>query len=469
MEGIRGRYEEFHHVSYSDAAIRACITLAQRYISDRCLPDKAIDVLDEAGSRAHLSVGEVPEEIVRMEGDIEPVRVKKREAALRGDFREAAELHAEEKEKMRELQNAAESMRTSGEMETVTVNEDDVARAVSVITGIPVHKIARDESLRLMNMEKALQSVIIGQDEAISRVVKAIRRNRAGIKDPGKPIGTFLFLGPTGVGKTHLAKKIAEYMFDSADNIIRIDMSEYGEKFAVSRMIGAPPGYVGYQEGGQLSEQVRRKPYSVVLLDEIEKAHPDIFNVLLQVLDEGRLTDGSGRTVDFKNTILIMTSNIGSRELKDFGGGMGFTTSASDTSRSRKSIIDKAISKAFSPEFINRLDEQVYFNSLTQDDICKIIDIELGALSRRLEEMGCTLTIDKAAKKFIAEVGYDPKYGARPLKRAIQKYVEDPVSEAIIEGTGFAAEGIAGCAPMRSMRIALNSGKNGTVVKRPRS
>lgn len=469
MEGIRGRYEEFHHVTYTDAAIRACITLSQRYISDRCLPDKAIDVLDEAGSRAHLSVGELPEEVVRMEGDLEPVRVKKREAALRGDFREAARLRAEEKEKLVALKNRADALLTTGEIDTVTVNEDDVAKAVSVITGIPVHKIARDESLRLMNMEKALQSTIIGQDEAISRVVKAIRRNRAGIKDPGKPIGTFLFLGPTGVGKTHLAKKIAEYMFDSPDNIIRIDMSEYGEKFAVSRMIGAPPGYVGYQEGGQLSEQVRRKPYSVVLLDEVEKAHPDIFNVLLQVLDEGRLTDGSGRTVDFKNTILILTSNIGSRELKDFGGGMGFTTSAADTSRSRKNIIDKAISKAFSPEFINRLDEQVYFNSLSQDDICKIIDIELGTLSRRLEEMGYALTIDKAAKRFIAEVGYDPKFGARPLKRAIQRYVEDPVSEAIIEGTGYAPEGVAGCAPMRTMRIALNAAKNGTIVKRPRS
>jgi ATP-dependent Clp protease ATP-binding subunit ClpC len=325
---------------------------------------------------------------------------------------------------------------------------------VSVMTNIPVHRVAESEGARLLKMEEVLRGVVVGQDEALSKVVRAIRRNRAGLKDPNKPIGSFLFLGPTGVGKTHLAKKIAEYLFDSADNIIRIDMSEYGEKFSSSRLIGAPPGYVGYNEGGQLSEQVRRKPYSVVLLDEVEKAHPDIFNLLLQVLDEGRLTDSAGRYIDFKNTILILTSNVGSRELKDFGRGIGFSTGGEDRSASQNALIDKALGKVFTPEFLNRLDEQIYFNSLTQDDIYQIIDIELRELHGRMKELGYTLSIDKAAKKFIADVGYDPKFGARPLKRAIQRYVEDPVSEVIIEGVPAGAK----------LKVKLGKDKNSTTV-----
>ena len=456
LEGIRGRYEEYHRVRYTDKAIKACITLSQRYISDRCLPDKAIDVLDEAGSRAHLDGFTPSDEVAGIEAGLQELRTRKREAARRGDFREAAELHESEKEQMRHVEMITGTDDEAESTQVRTVTEEDIADTVSMMTGIPVSKIASGESERLMEMDSALRKVIIGQDEAISKVVRAIRRNRAGLKDPGRPIGTFLFLGPTGVGKTQLAKKIAEYLFDSADNIIRIDMSEYTEKFTTSRLIGAPPGYVGYDEGGQLSEQVRRKPYSVVLLDEVEKAHPDIFNLLLQVLDEGRLTDSNGRTVDFRNTILILTSNVGSRELKDFGGGVGFATATSDRSSNRKSIIDKAISRTFPPEFVNRLDEQIYFNALTKEDIMKIIDIELEGLVSRMAAMGYCLKTDKAARTFIAEMGYDPKFGARPLKRAIQRYVEDPVSEAIISGSLP-----EGC----TLKISLNKEKNDTTVK----
>lgn len=456
LEGIRGRYEEYHRVRYTDKAIKACITLSQRYISDRCLPDKAIDVLDEAGSRAHLDGFTPSDEVAGIEAGLQELRTRKREAARRGDFREAAELHESEKEQMRHVEMITGTGDEAESTQVRTVTEEDIADTVSMMTGIPVSKIASGESERLMEMDSALRKVIIGQDEAISKVVRAIRRNRAGLKDPGRPIGTFLFLGPTGVGKTQLAKKIAEYLFDSADNIIRIDMSEYTEKFTTSRLIGAPPGYVGYDEGGQLSEQVRRKPYSVVLLDEVEKAHPDIFNLLLQVLDEGRLTDSNGRTVDFRNTILILTSNVGSRELKDFGGGVGFATATSDRSSNRKSIIDKAISRTFPPEFVNRLDEQIYFNALTKEDIMKIIDIELEGLVSRMAAMGYCLKTDKAARTFIAEMGYDPKFGARPLKRAIQRYVEDPVSEAIISGSLP-----EGC----TLKISLNKEKNDTTVK----
>ena len=453
LQGIRPRYEEYHHVRYTDAAIKACITLSQRYISDRCLPDKAIDVLDEAGARVHIGDMRGSDEAVRLEHSLEPIRAEKRSAARAGDFKRAAELHKLEQEKEQEVAAAVQAV-AEEEKAYRTVDEDTVSRVVSVMTGVPVYKVAESEGNRLMKMEDVLRGVVVGQDEAVSKVVKAIRRNRAGLKDPNKPIGTFLFLGPTGVGKTHLAKKIAEYMFDSADNIIRIDMSEYGEKFSSSRLIGAPPGYVGYNEGGQLSEQVRRKPYSVVLLDEVEKAHPDIFSLLLQVLDEGRLTDSAGRYIDFKNTILILTSNVGSRELKDFGRGIGFSTGTEDRASSQHALIDKALGKVFTPEFLNRLDEQIYFNSLTQEDIYRIIDIELKELLSRMKELGFSLSIDKAAKKFIADVGYDPKFGARPLKRAIQRYVEDPVSEVIIEGIPAGSK----------LKVKLGKDKNSTTV-----
>ena len=453
LEGIRPRYEEYHHVRYTEAAVKACISLSQRYISDRCLPDKAIDVLDEAGARVHIGDMKGSDEAVRLEQDLEPIRLEKRNAVKAGDFKRAAELHRLEQEKEQAVAQAVKAASSEEEAYRM-VDEDVVSRVVSVMTGIPVYKVAESEGARLMKMEEVLRGVVVGQDEAVSKVVRAIRRNRAGLKDPRKPIGTFLFLGPTGVGKTHLAKKIAEYMFDSADNIIRIDMSEYGEKFSSSRLIGAPPGYVGYNEGGQLSEQVRRKPYSVVLLDEVEKAHPDIFNILLQVLDEGRLTDSAGRYIDFKNTILILTSNVGSRELKDFGRGIGFSTGNDDRMASQNALIDKALGKVFTPEFLNRLDEQIYFNALTQEDIYRIIDIELRELLGRMKELGYALSIDKAAKKFIADVGYDPKFGARPLKRAIQRYVEDPVSEVIIEGVPAGAK----------LKVKLGKDKNSTSV-----
>lgn len=434
LNGIKSKYEEFHNVEYTEDAIKACITLSQRYIPDRCLPDKAIDVLDESGARARISGKHSASE---QEQEIGPLRKKKRDAALNGDFKLAAELH--EKEKAIE-ESADNALSNTPDGPRITIDEQTVAHVVSAMTGIPVHKVAEGEGSRLLNMEKALLGVVVGQDEALSKVVRAIRRNRAGIKDPGKPIGTFLFLGPTGVGKTHLAKKIAEYMFDSEENIIRIDMSEYGEKFASSRLVGAPPGYVGYNEGGQLSEQVRRKPYSVVLLDEVEKAHPDIFNLLLQVLDEGRLTDSAGRYVDFKNTILILTSNVGSREIKEFGHGIGFNTGDDLTAENNKALIDKALGKVFSPEFLNRLDEQIYFNSLSQENIYSIIDIEIKTLVHRVEELGYSFSIAPSAKKFIAQTGYDPKFGARPLRRAIQRYVEDPLSEALLEGIPAGAQ-----------------------------
>ncbi len=453
LEGIKSRYEAFHHVHYTDAAVKACISMSQRYISDRCLPDKAVDVLDEAGARVHIGDMKGSDEVVRLESDLEPIRAEKRSAAKAGDFKRAAELHRLEQEREKAVADAVKAA-ASGDDEYRTVDADTVALVVSVMTGIPVYKVAESEGARLMKMEEVLSGVVVGQDEALSKVVRAIRRNRAGLKDPNKPIGTFLFLGPTGVGKTHLAKKIAEYMFDSADNIIRIDMSEYGEKFSSSRLIGAPPGYVGYNEGGQLSEQVRRKPYSVVLLDEVEKAHPDIFNLLLQVLDEGRLTDSAGRYIDFKNTIVILTSNVGSREIKDFGRGIGFSTGSEDRTASQNALIDKALGKVFTPEFLNRLDEQIYFNALSQEDIYAIIDIELRELRDRMKELGFSLTIDKTAKKFIADVGYDPKFGARPLKRAIQRYVEDPVSEIIIEGVPAGAK----------LRVKLGKDKNSTTV-----
>ena len=404
LDRAKINYEKYHNVIYTDEAIEACVRMSERYITDRCLPDKAIDVMDETGS-------------------------------------------------MVRLQNPGK---------TIHVSAEDVAAMISKMTGIPSGQIAENEGTKLMKMSEKLRSRIIGQDEAIEKVVRAIQRGRAGIKDPGKPIGTFIFFGPTGVGKTQLAKSLAEYLFDSEDNMIRLDMSEYMEKFNVSRLIGAPPGYVGFEEGGQLSERVRRKPYCVVLLDEIEKAHPDVFNLLLQVMDEGRLTDSTGRTVSFRNTILIMTSNVGSRELDEYGSGVGFSTSLKNVQINRKNVLEKAVKKAFPPEFINRVDEQIFFNPLTKEDIGKIIDIELKGLRRRVKEAGFELTITPSAKKFVADAGFDPSYGARPLERAIRKYIEDPVSEHIISdrifrrGSGTQA---------RKLRVSLSADKESTTVE----
>ena len=402
LNRLKTNYEKHHNVTYTDEAIEACVRMSERYITDRCLPDKAIDAMDEAGSMVRLK----------------------------------------------------------NPKKTGSVTAEDVAEIISKMTGIPSGRVAENEGNRLLKMRDVLQKRIIGQNEAVEKVVRAIQRNRAGIKDPGKPIGTFMFFGPTGVGKTQLAKSLAEYLFDSEDNMIRLDMSEYMEKFNVSRLIGAPPGYVGFEEGGQLSERVRRKPYCVVLLDEIEKAHPDVFNLLLQVMDEGRLTDSNGRTVSFRNTIVIMTSNVGSRELEEYGSGMGFSTSVKNITGNRKGIVEKAVKKAFPPEFINRVDEQVFFNSLTKEDIEEIIDIELKGLRKRVKEAGFELNVTPAAKRFVAEAGYDPNYGARPLKRAIQKHIEDPVSEYIIADRMVGNNKTDG-----KIRVSLSKDKDSTIVE----
>ena len=435
LQNIKGRYQKHHNVVYSDEAIKACISLSQRYITDRCLPDKAIDIMDEAGSRVHLKNIKVSKKIQVLEKAIEIVVTEKQEAVAASDFEKAAIYRDIEKMKRAELEAEREKWQRKQNASPAKVTAEDVAFVLSMATNIPVSKIAQSEGNKLASMGATLKEKIIGQDEAVNTVTRAIQRNRAGLKDPNKPIGTFLFLGPTGVGKTQLAKVLAQYMFDSPDSIIRIDMSEYMEKHAVSRLIGAPPGYVGYNEGGQLSERVRRKPYSVVLLDEIEKAHPDIFNLLLQVLDEGRLTDSNGRHIDFRNTVLILTSNIGTKELKDFGNGLGFSNvSKRDTVANSRMIIEKAIKKAFTPEFLNRLDEQILFNPLTRGDIEKIIEIELKDLYERVHQAGFNLKLSKKMKKFVADAGFDPQYGARPLKRAIQRYIEDPLAEKIISG-----------------------------------
>ena len=401
LDKLKTNYEKYHNVTYSDDAIEACVRMSERYITDRCLPDKAIDVMDETGSMVRLK----------------------------------------------------------NPKKTACVTAEDVATMISKMTGIPSGQIAESEGVRLMKMGDKLRSRIIGQDEAIDKVVRAIQRGRAGIKDPGKPIGTFIFFGQTGVGKTQLAKSLAEYLFDSEDNMIRLDMSEYMEKFNVSRLIGAPPGYVGFEEGGQLSERVRRKPYCVVLLDEIEKAHPDVFNLLLQVMDEGRLTDSNGRTVSFRNTILIMTSNVGSRELDEYGSGVGFSTSVKNVQGNRKNVLEKAVRKAFPPEFINRVDEQVFFRPLDKEDIGRIIDIELKGLRNRVREAGFEITITPSAKRFVADAGYDPSFGARPLKRAIRKYIEDPVSECIISNRMFGGKGTG------KLKVSLSKDKESTVVE----
>jgi ATP-dependent Clp protease ATP-binding subunit ClpC len=434
LHNIKPKYEDFHNVTYTDEAIAACVKLSDRYITDRFLPDKAIDVLDEVGARVHLKNIHVPKHIEDLEKSIEDVKDEKNQAVKNQQYEKAADLRDKESKLIRQLDYAKVQWEEDAKSKKYPVNEENIAEVVSMMTSIPVKRVAQSEGKKLVGMQKDLQSVIIGQDEAIAKITKAIQRNRVGLKDPNKPIGSFIFLGPTGVGKTELAKALARYMFDSDDVLIRIDMSEYMEKFSVSRLIGAPPGYVGYEEGGQLTEKVRRKPYSVILLDEIEKAHPDVFNILLQVLDDGQLTDGLGRKIDFKNTLIIMTSNIGVRQLKDFGQGVGFATKArqDNAEEHSRSVIQSALKRTFSPEFLNRIDDVVIFNSLGQDEIFKIIDIVLQDLKTRLNGMEFSLSLNKEAKKFVADKGFDPQFGARPLHRAIQKYIEDPLAEFLL-------------------------------------
>jgi ATP-dependent Clp protease ATP-binding subunit ClpC len=434
LTNIKNKYEDYHNVNYSDEAIQACVKLSNRYISDRFLPDKAIDVLDEVGARVHLKNIHVPDEIVKLEAKIEEIKEEKNKVVKSQKYEEAARLRDTEKRLLQELDDAKLAWEEQVKNQKYPVGEEDIAEVVAMMTGIPTKRIAQSEGARLVNMKEELTRGVIGQNEAIEKITKAIQRNRVGLKDPNKPIGSFIFLGPTGVGKTELAKVLSEYMFDSRDALIRIDMSEYMEKFSLSRLIGAPPGYVGYEEGGQLTEKVRRKPYSVILLDEIEKAHPDIFNILLQVLDDGQLTDGLGRRVDFKNTLIIMTSNIGARQLKDFGSGVGFATTArkEGSDAHARGVIESAMKRTFSPEFLNRIDDVIIFNSLGKEDLHRIIDIALKQVLGRLETMGFTLELTDEAKDFLSEKGYDPQFGARPLHRAIQKYLEDPLAEKIL-------------------------------------
>ena len=437
LNNIKDKYEDHHLVRYSDEALKACVTLSNRYISDRCLPDKAIDALDEAGARLHIQNIHVPEGLLEAEKEIADFEKLKVEAIKEQQYNAAAGYRDQIKQLENKLAELKKEWETQSDLQRPTVTEDTVAEVIAMMTGVPVQRIAKNEGERLLRMADELKGTVIGQDDAIIKIAKAIRRNRAGLKDPNKPIGTFIFLGPTGVGKTYLAKVLAEYLFDSQDAIIRIDMSEYMEKHTVSRLIGAPPGYVGYEEGGQLTEKVRRKPYSIVLLDEIEKAHHDVYNVLLQVFDEGQLTDGMGRKVDFKNTILIMTSNIGTRELKDFGTGVGFNTEATKAAQNKveHGILEKALKANFSPEFLNRVDDVIYFNSLGKEEIIKIIDIELKKVISRVNDLGIEIHVTEKAKNHLADAGWDANYGARPLKRAIQKNVEDLLAEEILNQT----------------------------------
>ncbi len=434
LNNIKSKYEEYHNVNYNDEAIDACVKLSDRYMTDRLLPDKAIDVLDEVGARVHLKNINVPQTILDLEKKIEDVKQEKNKVVKSQKFEEAASLRDAEKRLAEELEKAKLQWEEESKHKRYPIGEEEIAEVVSMMTGIPVKRMVQAETEKLRKMSEDMRGMVVGQDEAILKVVKAIQRNRVGLKDPKKPIGTFIFLGPTGVGKTELARSLARYMFDSEDALIRIDMSEYMEKFTVSRLIGAPPGYVGYEEGGQLTEKVRRKPYSVILLDEIEKAHPDIYNILLQVLDDGQLTDGLGRKVNFKNTLIIMTSNIGVRQLKDFGDGVGFTTAsrAEGQDDANKAVIEKALKRTFSPEFLNRIDDVVIFNSLSKDDIFQIIDILMAGVFKRLSALGYSLELTEEAKTFIADKGYDQQFGARPLHRAIQKYLEDPLAEEIL-------------------------------------
>ncbi len=458
LENIRSKYEEFHNVQYSPEAITACVKMSDRYITDRFLPDKAIDVLDEVGARVHLKNITVPRHIVDLEKKIEELKDFKNLAVRNQQYEDAANLRDQESKLVRNLEFSKVEWEEESKTRRFPVTEDDIAEVVAMMTGIPVKKVGQSEGKKLSRMGEDMKSSIIGQDDAIKKVVKAIQRNRVGLKDPKKPVGSFIFLGPTGVGKTELAKSLARYLFDADDALVRIDMTEYMEKFSISRLIGAPPGYVGYEEGGQLTEKVRRKPYSVILLDEIEKAHPDIYNVLLQVLDDGQLTDGLGRKVDFKNTIIIMTSNIGARQLKDFGTGVGFRTASrqEQEEENTKAVIQAALKKTFSPEFLNRIDDVVVFNPLGKDEIDLIIDITLRDLMKRLSNLKFTLELSKEAKDFVAEKGFDPQFGARPLHRAIQKYIEDPLAEFILgEAPGEGSELLAD----------LNEEKTNLVVK----
>ena len=434
LNNIKSKYEDYHSVVYDDEAINACVKLSDRYITDRLLPDKAIDVMDEVGARVHLKNINVPQNILDLEKKIEDIKVEKNRVVKSQKFEEAAALRDTEKRLGEELERAKAQWEEESKHKRYPIDEEKIAEVISMMTGIPVKRMVEAETQKLRKMADEMKGMVIGQDEAIQKVVKAIQRNRVGLKDPKKPIGTFIFLGPTGVGKTELARSLARHMFDSEDALIRIDMSEYMEKFTVSRLIGAPPGYVGYEEGGQLTERVRRKPYSVILLDEIEKAHPDIYNILLQVLDDGQLTDGLGRKVDFKNTLIIMTSNIGVRQLKDFGEGVGFATAARQQSadENNKAVIEKALKRTFSPEFLNRIDDVIIFNSLSKENIFQIIDILMKGVMKRLSNLGFTLELTEEAKAFIADKGYDQQFGARPLHRAIQKYLEDPLAEEIL-------------------------------------
>jgi ATP-dependent Clp protease ATP-binding subunit ClpC len=453
LQNIKERYEDHHNVVYTDDAIDACVKLTARYISDRHLPDKAIDALDEAGSRVHISNIVVPERILSLEKQLDDTKNEKMTAVKNQNFEKAASFRDREKDLLEMIDIEKKKWEKELSVNRETVDAEKVAEVVAMMTGVPVQRIAQTEGTRLLQMADELRGSVIGQDEAIQKIVKSIQRNRAGLKDPNKPIGTFIFLGPTGVGKTQLAKVLTKFLFDTTDNLVRIDMSEYMEKFSVSRLVGAPPGYVGYEEGGQLTEKVRRKPYSVVLLDEIEKAHPDVFHILLQVLDEGQLTDSLGRRVDFRNTIVILTSNIGTRQIAEFGHGIGFDTSAKRASRNEqtKSILQKALQKTFAPEFLNRIDDIIMFNSLGKEEINKIIDLELQGLYDRVKTLGYQLKIVTAARDFIAEKGYDSTYGARPLKRAIQKYLEDPMAELLIKAE--AEEG-------DTIHVGFNSGKS---------
>ena len=452
LRNIKEKYEDHHNVSYTDEALEACVKLAERYITDRNFPDKAIDALDEAGSRVHLTNINVPKEIEEQEKLIENARVLKAEAVKSQNFELAASYRDREKELSARLDEMKEEWEARLKDDRQLVGEEEIANVISMMSGIPVQRMAQAEGLKLAGMKEDLQAKVVAQDAAIEKLTKAILRSRVGLKDPNRPIGTFMFLGPTGVGKTHLAKQLAKYMFGSSDALIRIDMSEYMEKYTVSRMIGAAPGYVGYEEGGQLTEKVRRKPYSIVLLDEIEKAHSDVFNILLQVLDEGRLTDNYGRTIDFKNTVIIMTSNIGTRQLKEFGRGVGFAAQArTDDNEYSRSVIQKALNKTFAPEFLNRLDEIITFDQLSLDAITKIVDIELKGLYERIEAIGYKMVVDDEAKRFLAAKGYDVQFGARPLKRAIQNYLEDGLSELIVS---------AGLQPGDTVNVSVDKEKD---------
>lgn len=434
LHNIKDKYEDHHKVKYTDEAIEACVSLSSRYITDRCLPDKAIDALDEAGSRVHIQNLRPPLELEVLEQEIDQLERLKSEAIQKQQFKMAAEYRDQVIEKTTQLRQLKSDWDQTMDEKRTEVGEEDVAEVIAMMTGVPVKKMSKNETERLVSMPDELNGKVIGQQEAISKIVRAIQRNRAGLKDPNKPIGVFLFLGPTGVGKTYLAKVLAEYLFDSQDAIARLDMSEYTEKYTISKMIGSPPGYVGYGEGGQLTEKIRRKPYSIVLLDEIEKAHPEVHNVLLQLFDDGVLTDGSGRRTDFKNTIIIMTSNVGTRELKDFGTGVGFSTQTIEANKDKlaQGVLEGALKRTFSPEFLNRIDEVIYFKNLEKDEIVQIIELEMNKVIQRVSDLGITVSLSEKARDFLVEKGWDPHYGARPLKRTIQRYVEDTLAEGIL-------------------------------------